>query len=146
MSHILSQLIKQKLPEWNEIIISEDRFLAACERLRVRIVEWPIRSRGEYIVEDGLPLILLRKGLDDRLRHWVGVHELGHHLLHYPATHRFSKSIHSRMDREANFFAAIALMPTELCRVMTPGEIAGEYDYPKEIIEIRRKISENYQI
>lgn len=146
MSHILTQIIKRKLPEWNERIISETGLIDACDRLRVRLVEWPIRSRGEYIVENDVPLILLRKGMKESVRHWVGLHELGHHLLHYPATHRFSKSVHTRMDREANFFAAIALMPTMLCRVMTPDEIAAEYRYPLEIIQIRRDIAENYRI
>lgn len=145
MSHILSQIIKRKLPEWNEVVFNESLAQLACERLLVRVAEWNIRARGEYLIENGVPFILLRKGLSERMRLWVWLHELGHHLLHYPATHRFSKSTHTRMDREANFFAAIALMPTSLCRIMTPAEIAAEYNYPDEIIEIRREVAANYE-
>jgi Zn-dependent peptidase ImmA (M78 family) len=146
MSHILSQIIKKKLPEWNERIFAYDNLQPLCRGSGVGLIEAPIRAKGEYTSHDGVPIIILKRGLAQKMRLWVGLHELGHHLLHYPSAHSFSKGIYSKVDREANFFAAIAMMPTELCRTATPAEIAAEYDYPPEIIQIRLEISENLRI
>lgn len=146
MSHILFHIIKKKLPNWNSRIYSYADIPVLCRETRVGFVEGPTKYKGEYRFHDGYPIIVVRNGIRDRLRDWIAFHELGHHLLHYPSTHKFSKSIFTKADREANFFAAIALMPTLLCRAMTPGEIAVEYGYPTELIEIRVEISTHFQL
>lgn len=144
MSHILSTIIKKKLPQWNERIFNNDDLPLLASETKVGLIEAPIKHKGEYTCRSGFPIIVLKQSMPRALQLWVGLHEIGHHLLHYPTAHRFSKSIYSKSDSEANFFAAIAMMPTELCRIMTPAEIAEHYGYPTEIIEIRRLITENF--
>jgi Zn-dependent peptidase ImmA (M78 family) len=146
MSHILSQIIKKKLPAWNEIVFSESELFKACDLTGANVVELDIKAQGEYVIHDGIPFVILKKGLKEPLRLWVGLHELGHHLLHYPLTHKFSRGTYSRVDREANFFTAIAMMPTWLVKSKSLSEIMADYNYPKKIMEIRREICENFQI
>ncbi len=146
MSFILSQILQKKVNEWNRRVLTEDDFYALCARDRLPVIEAPIKAKGEYTIYGDTPLILLRRGLKPPVRLWVGMHELGHHLLHYPITHRFSRSTFYRIDREANFFAAIALMPTILVTSKTVGDIMEEYNYPKELIAVRKDIYERYRI
>lgn len=147
MSFILSQILKKKVPDWNKIIWNDDKFAITCEEAKVRVVEdETLKHKGEYTIYKDVPFIALRKGLKPPMRLWVGMHELGHHLLHFPVNHRFSKGIFRRMDREANFFAAIALIPTWMVESKTLGEIVEEYNYPKELIIIRKEIYEAYGI
>lgn len=142
MAHMLSQLIKKKLPEWNECVFSVDDLPEMCARLKCGYLLAPIRAKGEYIQHGEFPFVIVQEGLKRPMKSWVGTHEVGHHILHYPSEHKFSRSTFSKADREANFFAAIALMPTWMCHAMTPDEIIAEYDYPKQIVEIRLEISQ----
>lgn len=147
MSFIISQIIKKKLPEWNERILTEDDFYEYCWRDKVRVMESNLfKNKGEYTIHQNICFILLSKKLNFGEKLWVGFHELGHHLLHYPVPHRFSKGYCRRMDREANFFAAIALIPTRLIESKTLGEIAEEYNHPNRLIEIRKQIYDCYKI
>ena len=118
-----------------------------CETHDVRYKEITNHDcRGEYTIFGKQPFILVRKELKRPDKLWVGLHEFGHHLLHYPVNHKFSKSVVKRMDREANYFAAIAMMPTWMVESMTFEEIRGEYNYPHRLILIRREIIEAYRI
>jgi Zn-dependent peptidase ImmA (M78 family) len=147
MSFILSQILKKKIPEWNEIVFTEDDVLRICDAQKVRpFKDITIKAKGEYTIHEGRPFILYKPNLKRNEFPWIILHELGHHLLHYPVSHKFSKGIYRRMDREANFFAAIALIPTWLVQSMTWGEIMEEYNYPKELIIIRKEIYEAYGI
>lgn len=146
MSHILSAIIKKKFPLWNQRIYKFEDMPELCREARTSFIEAPIRHKGEYTMHGGYPMIIVRKGLKYQWRLWVAMHELGHHLLHYPTAHRFSRSIYTKADREANFFAAVAMMPTLLCRQMTPDEIHEHYGYDPAIIEIRREITEQFRI
>lgn len=146
MAHILSSIIKKKLPLWNERMFRYEDLPAICSRLRTGYVEAPVRHKGEYTVYDGVPFVIVREDLSEAMKTWVGLHEIGHHLLHYPTAHKFSKSINSKADREANFFAAIAMMPTELCMSTTPAEVEEQFGLPPEIVAIRREITEVFRI
>lgn len=127
--------------------MTDDDLSALCEREKVEIAEnGSFKFKGEYVIYDAIPFILLRPDLKREMKLWVGLHEFGHHLLHYPVNHRFSKGIVRKMDREANFFAAIALMPTWLIASKTLGEIIEEYNYPKQLIRIRKEIYDTYKI
>jgi Zn-dependent peptidase ImmA (M78 family) len=131
MAFILSQLIKRKLPEWNERVLSGDDLDKYVEAFRVPMIEDDAaKAKGEYLLIEGQPIIILKPNLKQMEKLWVGFHELGHHLLHYPVPHRFSKGCWRRKDREANFFAAIALLPTKLVESLTLAEIVEEYGYP----------------
>lgn len=147
MSFILSQIIKKKLSEWNTHILTEDDFYNICQSEKVHIFEeYFFKYKGEYLIQDGKSLILLQKKMSREEKLWVGFHELGHHLLHYPVPHRFSKGLCRKMDREANFFAAIALLPTEVIKLKSFVEILEDYNYPKGLIIIRKEIYDNYRI
>lgn len=151
MSFILSQIIKKRLPEWNERIFSAADLDWLQSRLQVRIVERnEFRRRGEYTLKERnnkiFPFILIKKTVNLKDKIWIAYHEIGHHLLHHPVPHKFSKSLVKKMDREANYFAAIALMPTRLIAEKTFGEIVEEYGYPKKLIQIRKDIWEAYRI
>lgn len=147
MAFILSQIIRKKLPEWNKRIFGADDLDKLSLALNVPIIESDeAKSKGEYLLIENLPLILLKPKLKLAEKIWVSYHEIGHHLLHYPVPHRFSKSLQRRMDREANFFAAIALIPTRLVETKTFGEIVEEYNYPKDLILVRKEIYETYKI
>lgn len=147
MSFILSQILTKKVPDWNKTVWTEDKFSQECVRHKVRIVEDEnLKVKGEYTVYKDVSFIALRPKLKNNIKLWVIAHEFGHHLLHYPVTHKFSRSIFIRMDREANFFAAIALIPSSLVTTKTLGEIMEEYNYPKELIIIRKEIWDVYKI
>lgn len=147
MAYILEQIIKKKLQNWNGRVFSLDDFYAVCARENVRVMESNLfKHKGEYSIHEGIAFILLQAKLKREEKLWIAFHELGHHLLHYPVNHKFSKSIIRRMDREANFFAAIALIPTRLVKSKTLGEIMEEYNYPKELILIRKEIFDVYKI
>ena len=146
MKYILAQIIKKKLPEWNEKIFGEDDLYELSKRFKVLIIENAIaKSKGEYLVIDNMPTILLKPNLKKE-KLWIGMHEIGHHLLHYPVNHKFSRSTTNKMDRQANFFAAIALITTKTVESKTLGEIMEEYNYPKELILIRKEIYEECKI
>jgi Zn-dependent peptidase ImmA (M78 family) len=147
MSFILSQIIKKKLLEWNTRPLTEDDFYATCQIQKVRVLEEDFfKYKGEYSIHKGKSIILLQKNLTRGDKLWVGFHELGHHLLHYPVPHRFSKGLYRKMDREANYFAAIALLPTDLIKSKTFGEIFEDYNYPTKLIELRKEIYDHYKI
>ncbi len=147
MAFILSQLIKKKLPQWNEKVFGADDLDKLSQSMKVPIiVNETAKAKGEYLLIEDAPLILLKPKLKPAEKLWVAFHEVGHHLLHYPVPHKFSKSLQRRMDREANFFAAIALIPTWMVESKTFGEIAEEYNYPKDLILVRKEIYDTYKI
>ncbi|MBS1793373.1 MAG: ImmA/IrrE family metallo-endopeptidase [Acidobacteria bacterium] len=147
MSFILAQILKKKVPGWCEKVFIEDEVLQICQHWKVRpFKDETIKAKGEYTIHEKQAFILYRPGLKREIFVWVLLHELGHHLLHAPVSHKFSRSIYRRMDREANFFAAIALMPTWLVESKTWGEIIEEYNYPLELIKIRKEIYDTFKI
>lgn len=156
MSSILASIIKKKTPDWNLRVWTEDDLDLLSQRFKVpMLLEESAKAKGEYVVIENIPMILLKPNLKPITRLWVGLHEFGHHLLHYPVNHRFSKGTRRRLDREANFFAAIGLIPTFLIKekdlLGIPintilAEIAEEYGYPKDLLKIRKEIYETYKI
>ena len=156
MPSILESIIKKKISLWNEIVFTEDVLLKLCTIHNARHYEdEEIKGKGEYTNYDGVWFVVINKNLDRRMKLWVGLHEFGHHLLHYPVPHKFSKGTKRKMDRQANFFAAVAQIPTFLIKEnliigttvdAALGMIAEEFNYHKDLIKIRKEIWENYQI
>lgn len=144
MSFILSSLIRKRVPDWNSVVFNEDRLVSTSEAAGARVIWAEIRSRGEYLVYQDQPFIVVRRDLGFGMRPWVLAHELGHHILHAVTHTKFSRGLHRRLEREANYFAAIALIPTfTLPRV---GELFEEFNYPRELFAIRQEIQEVYGI
>lgn len=144
MPTMLAKIIRKKLPVWNTRILGYGDMPELCRMAKCGFIEVPAKFRGEYKIIGETPIIVIRDDLKNELRSWVALHELGHHLLHYPASHTFSRGVYCKADFQANFFAAVALMPTLMCREMTAAEIIAHYDYPKEIVEIRLRISYHF--
>ncbi|MCW5959286.1 MAG: ImmA/IrrE family metallo-endopeptidase [Pyrinomonadaceae bacterium] len=144
MSFILSQLIKKKLPEWNEKIFGIKDLQAICVRERLIFVESiGRRAKGEYLRFSNRNMIILRANLGEGERRWIAFHELGHHFLH-TANHRFSRGTARKMDREANFFAAVALLPKYL--IENENESYSDGYYPAEMLRIRFEILREFRI
>jgi Zn-dependent peptidase ImmA (M78 family) len=145
MSVILTSLIQKRFPEWNQLVCDEETARRICRAERVRIREAKIRARGEYLIYKKSPFIVLKENLPREWRAWVIWHELAHHWLHYPGNYRFHKDVVRKLDFEANFVAAISLIPTFLLENRTVDEIIAEYNYPKELKPVREFIAEYYR-
>lgn len=144
MSVILTSLIRKRLPDWNQRVLGMKDFEQICHAERVLFLESIGRKhKGEFIPYANRNIIILRAGLNEGERRWVAFHELGHYFLH-AAAHQFSRSAHRRMDREANIFAAIALLPTQL--IKNDEQLALDGYYPAEFIKIRHEIYKEYGI
>ena len=156
MSSILANIIEKKESQWNRYVWVINDIDRLSQKFIVPVIEdASAKAKGEYTMLDKKPVILLKPGLKQQIKLWVALHEFGHHLLHYPVNHKFSKWTRRRMDREANFFAAIALIPTYLIEENflngmsireALGIIAEEFGYPKELLKIRQEIYETYKI
>lgn len=146
MSFILSNLAQKKIENWNKSVLTIEDGEMFCYKNGVRLITAPIASRGEYTVYKKIPFIIIRENLNPKWKTWVLWHEIAHHILHYPGNYLFSSSSARKIDFEANFVAAVALMPLSIIGQLTVSEIIAEYGYPKEIIEIRKLIYDNYRI
>lgn len=136
------------MPVWNDLIFDEDAVDHLLQVFELPVVEdSKARAKGEYFVDDdGFSFIIIKPNSKNPMKLWIILHEIGHHLLHHPVNHKFSKGTKRKMDREANYFAAFALIPTRLIEEKTFEEIAEEYNYPKALIKIRKEILEAYKI
>lgn len=144
MSAILTSLIKKRLPDWNVRVFGMKDFEEICSAERIVFVEGIGRKhKGEFIPYANRNMIVLRAGLEEGERRWVAYHELGHYYLH-SAGHQFSRSAHRRMDREANIFATVALLPSSLLK--TDDQSALDGYYPEEFVRMRYEILKEYGI
>lgn len=142
MSAILTSLIKKRLPDWNKRIFGMKDFERICSEERIVFVEGIGRKhKGEFIPYANRNMIILRAGLDEGERRWVAFHELGHYFLH-AAAHQFTRSVERRMDREANIFAAVALLPRSL--LIADEQLALDGYYPEEFVRMRQDILREY--
>jgi Zn-dependent peptidase ImmA (M78 family) len=75
---------------------------------------------------------------------WIFLHEIFHRRAHFQAMSHFSPLMEEKNDAEANFFAAVALMPRWSLRHRTVDDICAEYELPRPLVEIRKSIAERY--
>lgn len=147
MSFILTSIIQKKVPFWNKKVFTESDLFDLCKIHKARHYEdSEMKGKGEYTIHRGVSFVIINKNLGKIEKLWVGLHELGHHLLHYPVPHRFSKGTKRKLDREANIFASVALIPTYLVESKTLGDIVEEYGYPNDLILVRKEIYEENRI
>lgn len=144
MSTILTSIIRKRLPDWNARVFGMKDFEKICSAERIIFVEGIGRKhKGEFIPFENRNMIILRAGLEEGERRWVAFHELGHYFLH-EAAHTFSRSAQRRMDREANIFAAVALLPINLLK--SEDQMVLDGYYPQEFIKMRFEILKEYGI
>lgn len=146
MSHILTSLIKKRIPQWNEKVFTEEDFYSICIQEKICVIESKIRSNGEYLIHNTVPCIVLKKNLDKSWRSWVAWHELGHYFLHHPGRYHFNYAAARKSDFEANFLASVALIPSYLTKSLTYAELIEEYNYPEKLIVFRKQIYDYYKI
>lgn len=139
----LTNLLKKHFPKWNKVIHTEDDAREFCKKNKVCICETTKVNFGKYTQYKGYDFILINPKLSPAMRLWVLWHEIAHFLLHSPETSNFSQSTIRKNDREANWVAAILLMPKNLIKNKTRTALQEEYGYLAELIEIRKYIIDN---
>jgi Zn-dependent peptidase ImmA (M78 family) len=136
----------EKIPNWGEQMLLEDKALEFCGKHKIYIVEDARQKFGKLKFYKGYVFILINPKLNLAMRLWVLWHEIGHFCLHEPVTASFSKSTKRKHDREANYVAAVALIPLSVIMFQTPEEIQEQYGYPTELIQIRLDICRKEKI
>lgn len=130
---------------WNERVLTRKDFYTACaaDGVLVREAQMPLRVKGFYTVCEGVPVIMLNRALHGVERIIVGWHELGHHTLHSPGQSRFCTGTISKLEYEAQRFAACALIPLPILSSMRLQDLEEEFDYPADFVRFRCKVYRN---
>jgi Zn-dependent peptidase ImmA (M78 family) len=147
--HSLLLKFRTLFKDFNRKPLTEKDLLRACRRHGVAVVEeesddmeWP----AFYVVIDGRPTIFLKAGLTGLKRLWALAHELGHHLLHSPATCFFSGDTAGKAEHEANCFAAYALMPEAVVRQIPLWEFYEVNEDSAKLLLIRLEFFDTYKL
>jgi Zn-dependent peptidase ImmA (M78 family) len=141
----IERVAQRVMPALNRRVYTERDLLKLCREQGVNVCEATTGYLGLYLVHQGRPFIILQPGLRGGLRLWVLCHEFVHCLLHAPNASTFTASMRRKADYEANIIAALALVPFQLVKTALSGEIQAEFDYPPELMSIRKDIYECYR-
>ena len=142
------RIAKSAFPQWNKKIIGRPELREYCRKSKVVILEHPTEFLGEYTIFEKRDCIILDPNLKGEKKTWVFAHETGHQLFHHPYEQQFGYKqnlFKEKLDFEADFFGCVAMVPTKLLRAKTLGELIEEYDYPEEMLWIRKEIHERYK-
>lgn len=142
MLKTLAPTIRRFLPDWNNRVHTEADGYEFCERFDVATLDTDlIRDLGEYRIRNGSPIILLHKFTSNRYRNVVFQHEIGHFILHPTTAAKYSDEVTKRkIEKEANFVAAVAVLPRYVIDTKTLAEIADEFNVPRKVILFRKLI------
>ncbi|HLL74852.1 MAG TPA: ImmA/IrrE family metallo-endopeptidase [Pyrinomonadaceae bacterium] len=144
----LARKFRRQIKGWNRRPLTEDDFHRLRERYGVALSEEDSEDmiwKGIYTVIDGVPTIIINAKLKGLERLWTLFHELGHHLLHSPATCFFSEDTVRKAQSEANVFAAIALIPEKYVRQMYLWELYDCDEFAAKLFQIRLEVFERYE-
>jgi Zn-dependent peptidase ImmA (M78 family) len=145
----LANRFKRLRRGWNKRPLTEQDFWALCKKFGVEVYEnggEHMKWKGVYTMLDGIPTIIIDARLAGLEKLWTMFHELGHHLLHSPATCFFSDSTVHKAQSEANAFAAIALIPEQAVRQRYLWDLYEVDEFAAKLFQIRLEIFEMYQI
>jgi Zn-dependent peptidase ImmA (M78 family) len=146
----LSRIAKAAFSHWNKAVITYDELQDYCARSRIIVLNHPTEYLGEYTIFENRDCIILDPGLQGGKLNWVFGHETGHFLYHHPYEQQFhsyqENLFKEKLDFEADFFATIALIPVKELKTKTFNDILFEYNYPEEMIWIRKEIFDRYKI
>ena len=146
---LLAEKVKSLRIGWNKRALTEDDFHKLCKKLGVLLVEVDSDDmiwEGFYALVLGKPTIIINARLRGLERLWVLFHEMGHHLLHTPATCFFSDSTIEKAQAEANAFATIALLPKPMLGKMLTWNLFEDDCFPTKILRARLKILDQFKI
>lgn len=146
--NLLIPTIKKFLPDWNRRVHTAADADAFCELHDIVSLDTDlIDDSGEYKTRRENPVILIHKFIDWRYRNWVFFHEIGHFILHPTIAAKFSDAVTKRkIERQAHFVAAVALMPKSLVRNKTLAEIADEFNCPRKLILLRKEFYDDFKV
>lgn len=136
----ISHVATGRLKGWGSRALTENDAIEFCRLHRIFIVHDRRQAFGQLRYYKGYSFILINPDLPGSMWIWVLFHEIAHFLLHYPETSKFSKSMKRKNDREANYVAAIALMPKSLLVGRTVDEIVYELGVHPDLVKIREEI------
>lgn len=147
------QFVRDKVKKlnigWNERPLGEDDFYRICRRLKVSVIEMPLRTGGFYYRVMGRDYIAIDSRLSGAKKLLVQFHELAHFLLHTPesgATANFhGVGRKTRQESEADAFALCALIPKTRLAQRTPDELIADGISPETLSE-RVRLHERYGI
>jgi Zn-dependent peptidase ImmA (M78 family) len=129
---------------WNEATLTERDFHSICKRLRVNVIEMPLRTGGFYYRVMGRDYIAIDSRMSGVKKLLVQFHELAHFLLHTPETGA-TANFHgvgrrTRKEREADIFALCAVIPRTLLDTHSPAELADDEGIPADVLAARYDI------
>jgi Zn-dependent peptidase ImmA (M78 family) len=116
-----ASLLKKRVRNLGRRPLTEQDFYAICRRRGIFVTEngGPhMKWNGIYTELDGLPTIIIKKGLTGLERAGTMFHELGHHFLHEPKTCFADDATIEQAQYEADAFAALCLFPKSGSLVM----------------------------
>lgn len=135
---------------WNERPLTEADFLKIKKRLKFGFRRMPLKRRGYYSRTRGRDSIVISDQLPGFQELFVIFHELGHVLMHAPASgdavHFSGKCENTREENEADAFAYCALLPLMMFAAIPPDQLVDVYGYPPMFVMKRTKIYERYGI
>lgn len=136
----LSDIAEKHILGFNTVRQTEESALNFCRFNKIHIVEDGRVSYGKLKFHREYVFILINPKLEAAWRLWVLWHEIGHFILHAPETSNFSESMRRKKDSQANYIAAVSLIPLHLVKTKTFGELQDEFGYPMPLIKIRKDI------
>lgn len=135
------------MPGLNVRELGERDFYNLCEREGITVLEFPHAVPFYLKAEDGT-VIVLREGDRGLRRLFAAFHELAHHFLHVgdaDVVRAFDGPRDSREEREADAFAALAIVPRTK---LWTGEWLHEQDdpYAVHVWQVRYRVFRTYGI
>lgn len=117
--HLSYSRIKQLIPKFNEIALSDFDFWQICKKEKIAVKEMNLRVDGYYQIHRGKSFILIDSRLHGIAWRHTAYHELFHHYLDVPRAAKVrnqtmfknSKQINTKADQIADALATIALLP-----------------------------------
>lgn len=133
-------------PEWNQIVRSEDHFYDFIDAHAIVFRDHRrVKDKGCYTWSEGFPCILLDCRLRGAERTWGLWHEVGHYFLHEPTDH-YLLGRDKLSDKEADIFAACALIPQLVLANFSDQEIMESHGYAPWMLRYRRMVWRDYRI
>lgn len=135
---------------WNERELTERDFHRICKRLKINVIEMPLRTGGFYYRVMGRDYIAIDSRLTGPRKLLVQFHELAHFLLHTPesgATANFHNvGRKTRQEREADLVALCAVIPKSWLEARSLDEIVDEHTISADVLRERLDILEKHGI
>lgn len=139
----LAEISRRRIPDWNQRVLTEADAIAYCKVNKLCLVDDKAENYGRIVFYKGHVFILRNPHLPPATALWVLWHEIGHFILHAPQSSRFNPLVKRKSDREANYVAAVAMMPRHLIYGRSIAQVQHDFGYPPELVRLRYEIFTN---